>query len=289
MRFRVGVIFTVGLAWLLTIGAAQAKDKLDLHPEMGPKTIKLSDVATIELPKGYAFINKEETQALERSQGNPVDGKEVGLVAAKGGNFAIYIDFDDSGYVNDKDANELNADEILKAFQDGTEEANQTRREKGFDELHVDGWAEKPAYDKTHHIVTWALNVRTTKGEGINFFTRMLGRRGVLSLNLVCAKKDFDSNRKTVAPLLSNTSYVAGQKYEDYVAGKDKDSGIGLKGLILAGGGIALAAKLGLFAKMGKLIIVILLYAKKLIIVAIAGVAGLFRKKKAPDDAPPSA
>jgi uncharacterized membrane-anchored protein len=81
--------------------------------------------------------------------------------------------------------------------------------------------------------------------------------------------------------LLRVASFNEGYRYEDYNHGTDRMAAYGL-GALVAGG---LAAKAGLFAKLG----VLLLAFKKFIILGLAAIGGflgkLFRGRKASESA----
>jgi len=86
---------------------------------------------------------------------------------------------------------------------------------------------------------------------------------------------------------LSKTRFEDGKRYQDFNASTDKVAEYGLTGLVLGGAGLGLAkaAKIGLLAKFGKVLIGLLIAGKKVIvagvIVAIAGLRALFKKKDA--------
>ena len=120
-----------------------------------------------------------------------------------------------------------------------------------------------------HHVV-WGLLAQSDEADDpgtVNFNTRILGRKGYASLNLLTTPDLIAGDKPSVASLLSVTSFDTGARYEDFDKKTDKKAEYGLAGLILGGGGLMAAAKLGLFAKLGS----ILLAAKKLIVLAIAG------------------
>lgn len=292
------------IAWSLTITGAWAKPSPtpgnrapapgDFKPTTGPATVTLGDnLATLALPKRFIYFGKDDTAKLLKANGAFPDGREIGLIVEEGEKFFIVIEYDEMGYVKDDDAGKIDADSILKSYQEGTEANNEKRREAGRPEIHVTGWAEAPRYEAKSHQVVWALIGKSDKGESVNYFTRMLGRKGVLSLNLVTGKAELENSKKRVASILEGTSFKEGQRYADYQPGTDKDSGMGLTGLILAGGGMAAAAKLGFFAKMGKLLIGLLFAFKKLGVLVVVAIAGLFSrlfggKKKGDDGALPT-
>lgn len=105
----------------------------------------------------------------------------------------------------------------------------------------------------------------------------MLGRSGYLSLNAVAGIGQLDQVRQGMQQLLPMTEFDQGARYADHNPSTDKIASYGLAGLI--GGG--LAAKAGLFAKLG------LLLAKgwKLVLFGVlalgAGIRRVFAGRKA--------
>lgn len=271
--------------------------KADSNVVKGPANVKLGDMlANLELPENYAFVNKDVTEKFLKEQGSAPEGILGMIVPAdeKDGNFFVICRFEDVGYVNDDDANKINANDILNSYKDGAKEQNEERKNLDLPPFYVGGWAEAPHYKKDSHQVIWAIELKDEEREGapvmdINYNTRILGRRGVLSLNLVTSPHDLEANKKKVAKLLDATTFMKTQTYADYVPGRDKKAEYGLAGLILGGGAMAAAAKFGVFGAMGKWLLGLVLVFKKFAIVAIAGIGALiakiFGKKK--DDSQP--
>lgn len=256
------------------------------EPVPGPAKVELKDAdVTINLPAGYAFVPKEEAKKALEEDGSTGEGVQgIVLPMSKDDrSWIVVCRFDDIGYVSDDDANKLNADEILNSYKEGTKEQNEIRKEKGIPPVYVSGWAEKPHYDKGKHQVIWAIEGKEEdKAEApvitVNYNTRILGRRGVLSMNLVTDPDKVTMNKTKVAALLDQTAFNKGADYKDYVAGKDKSAGFGLAGLILGGGAMAAAAKLGLLGGLWKWALGIILVFKKFAIVGIAALAALIGK-----------
>lgn len=270
--------------------------KADGNVITGPAKIKLGDMlANLELPANYGFVNKDVTEKFLKEQGSAPEGILGMIVPAdeKDGNFFVVCRFEDVGYVNDDDAEKINANDILNSYKEGSKEQNEERKNLDLPPIFVGGWAEAPHYKKDSHQVIWAIEIKDEERDGapvmdINYNTRILGRRGVLSLNLVTAPQDLAVNKTKVAKLLDATTFIKTQTYADYVPGRDKKAEYGLAGLILGGGAMAAAAKFGVFGAMGKWLLGLILVFKKFAIVAIAGIGALiakiFGKKK--DDQP---
>jgi uncharacterized membrane-anchored protein len=257
-------------------------------------TVILGDkLAIVNLSKEFQFVGEEKAKAFMKSQGSSGEGI-LGIIAPRKDStedYFVVCRFEDCGYVKDDDADKLNADEILNAYKEGTKEQNEERKEMNIPPVFVGGWAEKPHYDKAAHHVIWAIEVKDDEAKdapvvSVNYNTRILGRRGVLSMNLVTDPKNLEADKVKVASLLSETTFKQGNTYAEYVPGKDKSAGYGIAGLILGGGALAAAAKFGVFGGLFKWGLGILLVMKKFIFVAVAGVAALvsnFFKKKPKD------
>lgn len=271
----------------------------DSEPELkgvtkGPAHVVMGDnLASIDIPAGYMFAGKEIAKKLLEQGGSsgegalglilPMPSKEKDEKENDEDSFYIISRFEDSGYVHDKDADKLNADDILKSYKEGTIEQNKERKELKLEPIYVGGWAEKPKYEKSKHQVVWAIEVKdqdstTAPVEAINYNTRILGRRGVLSMNLVTSLSKFPENKAKIQSLLDKTEFTKGNTYGEYQEGKDKASGYGLTGLILGGGAMAAAAKMGLLGGLWKWLLALIIAGKKFIVLIVIGIGALFAK-----------
>ena len=94
----------------------------------------------------------------------------------------------------------------------------------------------------------------------------MLGRRGYLMMNAVANPDQLAAVAEGSKVVLAHTEFTSGNRYGDFKDGYDKVAAYGIGGLI-AGGALLGAAKLGLFAGLGKLLIFLI---KPLIVGVIA-------------------
>ena len=99
---------------------------------------------------------------------------------------------------------------------------------------------------------------------------RILGREGVLVLNLVATMPQLQEIEAAIPTVLAMTNFNPGYRYSDFDPGVDKVAAYGI-GALIAG---KLAAKAGLFAKFG----VLLLALKKFWIFIIIGIGALFAR-----------
>jgi len=236
----------------------------------GPVKVQIGNMGELQLPAGYRYAGGTGAQTLLELYGNPPNPRILGAVvpSAEDADWTLIFQFDDVGYVKDEDKDSIDAAEILSSFQAGLPEMNRVRREMGADECSGISWMEQPFYDSQTNNLTWAINLAFSDGSSVNYDIRMLGRKGVMEATLLGDPATYTKSLPQVKELLSAYAFTSGNKYTEWTQG-DKVAAYGLTGLV-AGGGLALAAKSGLLAKFG------LLLAKggKAIILAIVVVVG---------------
>jgi uncharacterized membrane-anchored protein len=256
-------LFAISLlaAGVQVVTGAQTPEK-PIDWKYGPTIGTLGDVAQISIPDGYKFTDSAGTQKLLELTQNPADGHELGaLVPVVGQNDEVWFvifEFDDSGYVRDTEKDSLNANAMLASIQKATEDSNKAREEKGWIQFHVKGWSHQPFYDPRTNNLTWAITGYSQEAgkpeeDSVNYSVRLLGRQGVMKVDLVISPKQVDEVLPHFDGLLSGFSFVPGQTYGDWRSG-DKVAKYGLTALVV-GGAAAAAVKTGLLLKFWKLIV----------------------------------
>ena len=107
----------------------------------------------------------------------------------------------------------------------------------------------------------------------MNYNTSKLGRGGVTSINLVASPEELVALKPKLEQLVASYEYTAGNKYSDFVEGRDQVAEISLIALIA--GGVGAAAKTGALTKA---LLFIALAFKKLWIILIAGLGAFFKR-----------
>ena len=212
---------------------------------------ELGDWAQVPIPSGYRFTGKSGTKQFLEFTENIPGGGELGIIAPEEFDWWVLFEFDESGYVKDEDKDSLDAAAMLKSMQEGQEMANKQREQLGMGPLFVDRWAREPNYNEATNNLEWATVLVDGEGnENVNYNTRLLGRRGVMQVTLICDESQLPTVLGDFQKMVGNFGYKDGQSYAEYKEG-DKVAKYGLAALIL-GGGAAVAAKTGLFAVIGK-------------------------------------
>lgn len=238
-----------------------------------------SGIATLKLSKEFYYLDPNDTERLlTDGWGNPPGHKTLGMIIPKAVNpltasgWGVIVSYNDDGHISDEDAAKIDYADLLKQMQEEDEEDNKERQKQGYAGLHLLGWAEQPHYDETSHKMYWARELKADDAEDstLNYSIRVLGRKGVLELNAVASMADMPMIKQELPNVIAFTNFTEGNLYTDYTPGTDKLASYGLAALV--GGG--LAAKAGLFAKIG----IFLLAAKKFLIVGLVVIAGFVRK-----------
>jgi uncharacterized membrane-anchored protein len=258
---------------------AQAKALLaSLQYQTG--SVAMSEAnARIDLQPGFRFLQRQDARkVLEEYWGNPPDESVLGLIVPENAplddkhSWAVMVTYSDEGYVSDEDANKINYTDLLKEMQTNARDANEERKKQGYPTSELVGWAEPPRYDASSKRLYWAKEV-SFEGDTehtLNYDIRVLGRKGYLSLEAIGSMGDLGRINDGMKRILPMAQFEAGNTYADYNANTDKLAAYGLAALV--GGGIA--AKAGLFAKFGAL----LLAGKKFIVIIFIAIAGFFKK-----------
>lgn len=236
-------------------------------------------LATLNVPEGFRYLNgADAVKVLVQLWGNPPQPEPLGLLVPETGPlghdaWAVIITYEEDGYVKDKDAEKIDYGSLLQEMKKGIHESNPERTKQGYPTMELMGWAAPPRYDRDTHKLYWAkeLKFAEERENTLNYNIRMLGRRGVLVLNAVAAMPQLAQIEKSTPQILSAIDFNPGNRYTDFSAASgDKVATYGLAALIAGG----VAAKLGLFKGLWLLI----LGAKKFIIITFAALAAWFRK-----------
>lgn len=267
---------TMGALTLLALLAlplhAEKADRKKLNVLEGPALAKLSDVAQVQVPVGFEFVDGKTLRALMKASGEPTSGNEVGFLRPTNGHWSVYFEFSDVGYVKDDEKDKLDADKLLKEIIAGNDAANEERKAAGNPPLLIEGWEQPPKYNPESHNLEWAIRCNSEGRPILNHNTRLLGRKGVMEVILVCDPADLAATLPDFRTLLADYKFGSGETYAEYRQG-DKLAKYGLAALITGGAAVG-AAKLGLFASLA----VFFKKAWKLVVVAIVAVAGVFKK-----------
>jgi uncharacterized membrane-anchored protein len=263
--------------------SADAKATLAAGLKWQTGTVTIKDgLAKINLTPEFRFIGSDDARkVLHQLWGNPDDPDLLGMIfpADKGplddDGWGVTVNYEESGYVKDGDASKINYDDLLKQMQKDTHDADPDRVKAGYPSIDLVGWAAPPHYDQATHKLYWAKELKVGDYKEHTLNIRILGRHGVLVLGAIADLQQFPDIDKKTPDLLSMVDFQAGNTYGEFDPKIDKVAEYGLATLI-AGGALAGAAKLGLFAAFFKWIVVAALALKKaLIVVVIAVVAGV--------------
>jgi uncharacterized membrane-anchored protein len=232
--------------------------------------------ASLDIPQGFKFINSKQSQyILEELWKNVPDASVLGMIVSDSfrinsiaNSWVFVITYDAMGYVKDDDADEINYDELLDDLREGQAKANVERTKLGYGAINIVGWASKPFYDKKNKVLHWAkeLSVEGNDDNTLNYDVRVLGRKGVLSMNAIAGIGQTEEVKKYIPAILNMASFNNGHTYFDFNPNVDEVAAWTIGGLVAG----KILAKAGL--------LVALLKFWKLIVMGLVAAGGLLWK-----------
>jgi uncharacterized membrane-anchored protein len=277
----------------LCAGAAWAADEADDAAALSNKVdrflaaieyktgeVSVGDgLARLNVPPAFRFVGQKDAEKILLLWGNPPgETPPLGMLFPAGATptsedaWAVVLQYEESGYVKDDDADHIDYGELLATMQKGTLEASKERVKEGYEAIELVGWAAPPRYDKATHKMYWAKEIKfgDEPEHTLNYNIRILGRRGVLVLNAVAAMDQLREIEAATPGLLAMVDFQEGHRYVDFDPAKDKYAAYGLAALVAGG----VAAKAGFF----KGLLVALLAAKKVVIVGVIALVAMVKK-----------
>ncbi|MBC7826460.1 MAG: DUF2167 domain-containing protein [Chitinophagaceae bacterium] len=198
--------------------------------------------AKLDIPHGFKFINAKQSQfILEDLWQNLPDASVLGMIVSDSfrvngifNSWVFVVTYDGMGYVKDDDADDINYDDLLKDLQEGQKQANIERTKLGYGELNITGWASTPFYDKKNKVLHWAkeLNVAGNEDNTLNYDVRVLGRKGVLSLNAISGIDQLEEVKKNIPAILKMASFDQGHTYSEFNPDVDEVAAWTIGGLV---------------------------------------------------------
>lgn len=151
-------------------------------------------LATLTVPEGFKYLNPESSSyVLTELWGNP-ESATLGLLFPEETDpmgfdvgYAVDISFQEDGYIEDDDAEDIDYDDLLEEMQEDTKMASEQRVQMGYEKVELLGWANEPFYDSEHKKLHWAKELLFDEMEesALNYDVRVLGRRGYISMNAI--------------------------------------------------------------------------------------------------------
>lgn len=241
--------------------------------------ISLSNgIARLTVPDEFYYLNPVDAKKiLVEVWENPPQSSEgvLGMLLPTGStpfdkqSWAVTIEYQEDGYVSDKDADKIDYDELLGEMQRSTQAASDERVRQGYESIALVGWASEPFYDAQTHKLHWAKEVKfgSQAVNTLNYNIRILGRQGVLVLNFIAGMDQKPLIDASVDKVLALAEFNQGSKYDEFDPSVDDIAAYGI-GALVAG---KVIAKTGLLAAA-------FIFLKKFGIILVIGLIAILSK-----------
>lgn len=233
-------------------------------------------LATMQIPKGYKYLGPEQSKTvLSDLWGNP-PSESLGMLflentspLSENMTYAVEITYEEDGFVDDDDAEDIDYDDLLEEIQGDSKSMNEERAKLGYEPIEMIGWASTPYYDSETKKLHWAKELKFGEAEvnTLNYNIRVLGRKGYLVLNAIGDINVLPEFEKDKENIIACVEFNDGYRYSDFNPKMDKVAAYGIGGLVAG----KLLAKAGFFA--------IILKFWKVVAVGAVGLFASLRKK----------
>lgn len=187
-------------------------------------TVVLNNGVVLSVPEGYRFLDAVQGRTLvERLWGNPQNPGFLGLLLPQPGSrpdsilFGIEISMDETGYLSQQEALQLNYTALMQKMQQHLQQENNWRNKKGLSTVTDMYWALPPAYhetDNTQHLVRILQLGKNVSF--LNYEMRILTRTGALSLTAVANTSQLNTLQTLMPSMVGNIHMPVGQRYLDF-------------------------------------------------------------------------
>lgn len=206
------------------------------------RTVIADGAATLDLPEGYRFLDGDQArQVITDLWENPpeVAAPVIGIILPPNTGiwdegFTFWVQYDESGYVSDADAHAMDHASMLTSMLASDSADNALRIEAGYEPLYLIGWAAPPYYDGERKAIHWALEYEREDVEEhtLNYYVRILGRKGVLELNAVGSMSQLEAVKEAIPSVLGIVSFNDGYRYDQFDPATDRTAGRTVGGLV---------------------------------------------------------
>jgi uncharacterized membrane-anchored protein len=188
----------------------------------------------LTVPDGFKFIDAAQSRfILEDVWGNMKDEDVLGMIVKDGfkvtrlvNDYSFVISFSNIGFVPDDKDIDLDHAELLETLKSNMQVSNKTRITHGVNTMTVKSWALVPYFDAYKKALYWAnkIEVNGTDEEILNYNLRLLGKSGVIKINAVATMDQLAAIKQVLPLIITQARFDTGEKYADFVKGKDAKS-----------------------------------------------------------------
>lgn len=233
--FRILMVLSVAV---LGGTAARAQDSDDLDPvarahatgNLGPATIKLGDIATIDLPKGYMFVPAYKNAMIGSKLEAAVNHKVLGAILPSNTatNWYATVSILETGYLTSAKVDSLDKSDVLATMRAVVLKNNPARMMAGFTKVDMGNrWLEEPRHDAARGRFTTSVRMfetgpSTHDDDFANIDTFLFGRNQVIRVGLRAMLTEHKTYRPQLELLTNAIQFQPGLRAQDVIAGTDK-------------------------------------------------------------------
>ena len=219
----VGVVFGVLLERSFgPPGAGAGEGQSGIDWQAGPGSGQIGGVAKIRIPEGYRFAGRDGVRRFLELTQNPVSGKELGVLVPPeeaGDMWFVIFEFNSSATSKTTRRTTWTRKPSSSRSRQAPEQSNEERRKRGWATMDILGWHTQPRYDPVTNNLTWAIRGSSEGDEVVNYSVRLLGRKGVMDVDLVLNPTQVAGTVPEFDELMTGFEFTSGNRYAEFMAG----------------------------------------------------------------------
>ncbi len=225
-------VLPAGLATAQTSTQREIQDSVAFayaNAKVGPATLPLNGIATLDLPKEFVFVNAEASKRLSNGVGHGTGDSLLGLIlpANTFSGWYLAVNALETGHVTREALAKLDLVDVHAAMRSLVRKGNAARAQLGSGPIDIGTWIEPPLQDAAKHRFTTAIRIFESGpsmggDDSVHLSTALFGRTSAIEITLVVPMSDLGRHRGAHERILNAVSYMPGQRAQDFVEGKDK-------------------------------------------------------------------
>ncbi len=216
---------------------ASAQDSEDLDPvarahasgNLGPVTIKLGDIATLDIPKGFMFVPAYKYAAIGSKLEGAVNHAVLGAILPSNSstNWYATVSILETGHLTSTKVDSLDKADILATMRAVVLKNNPARMMAGFSKVDMGQWLDAPRHDAARGRFTTSVRMFETgptmhDDDFANIDTFLFGRNHVIRIGLRAMLAEHQTYKPHFEGLTNAVQFLPGHRAQDVVAGTDK-------------------------------------------------------------------
>lgn len=196
----------------------------DIAWVVGPARVDIGPWASLSIPAAHRFAGEDDAVVALYEDRHPYPvpllALEVGYIESLTVNadWHIVFTFDEIGFLEKSETDDLNANLILRSYQTEFEYENEWRREDDRTELKFIEWKIRPQFT-ANGGAEWAIAYQLDETIVVHYVSALPGRQGCMKAISNLNESQFESVLPKIQAVMNGFAFRPARAYSDYNEG----------------------------------------------------------------------